>query len=876
MQKRTIRPDPVIPDHEVLRKIGGGAYGEVWLAKGVTGALRAVKIVHRADFSDDRTFEREFDGILNFEPISRDHPGLVHILHVGRSVSEDGPFYYYVMELGDDARRKTFNPVEYEPRTVRTDFLLSDGPMDTDLIIETGKRLALALGHLHDRNLTHRDVKPSNIIFVEGKAKLADIGLVAALDQRTFVGTEGFVPPEGPGSAAADVYSLGKVLYEMATGMDRLQFPELPDQSPPPEQRKKWIQLNRVICEACEPRLARRKYTTADDFAQALATLQQGKKARSKAPLPLPTKILLGVMAVIFLLMSQLAFRQSWGTIVIEGAREQLPLAYRRVILLSQPSDATVYDDQGLRLGATKLSFPLLEAGKEFRVLLEKEGYRDTWVDVLVDPDEERVQYVEVRMLRDAPPKSDELWQDAQGSVYRPEGERHLAIDYVSAENWRQFLNNTEVAADDLPHTFTTYNELGQSKEVVLTTRAAARKFTDWLTDLCRAEGYLREIDGEGDHEIIVDYGSDFPRKELPQEALARNLRPFRGEVRTIPYARFQVDTEPSKASLYIDGRYVGTTPWEDFLPPGVIRYTVQLEGYNAQTRNTELGDRDNFSDLIQLERRPEVVTFGKPWRNSLGLDFVPMGTDLMVARFETRVQDYRQFTEDTGHLHTGPTFEQKDDHPVVNVTRDDARAFCEWLTQREQAEDSQRIQDRHRYRLPTDAEWSRMVGLTEYGSTPEEREDAEGNEKIFPWGEHDWPPPTSTGNYNEDEIEGYSDLFPYTAPVGSYPADSRGLHDISGNVFEWVEDAYRADGSWAVARGASWLSHDPAHLASRFRSVVTDEEPAETHGFRLVLVKMDEAEALEIGAKTTEDEDESTEEDSPAVIELGENEIDR
>ena len=96
-----IRPNPAIPDHEVLRKIGGGAYGEVWLARGVTGALRAVKVVWREDFEDARTFEREFEGILKFEPMSRDHPALVNILHVGRS--PDGvSFYYYVMEVGDD------------------------------------------------------------------------------------------------------------------------------------------------------------------------------------------------------------------------------------------------------------------------------------------------------------------------------------------------------------------------------------------------------------------------------------------------------------------------------------------------------------------------------------------------------------------------------------------------------------------------------------------------------------------------------------------------------------------------------------------------------------------------------------------------------
>ena len=88
-----------IPDHEVLRKIGGGAYGEVWMARGVTGALRAVKVVWREDFEDERSFEREFEGILKFEPISRDHPGLVNILHVGRGSDSENPFYYYVMAV---------------------------------------------------------------------------------------------------------------------------------------------------------------------------------------------------------------------------------------------------------------------------------------------------------------------------------------------------------------------------------------------------------------------------------------------------------------------------------------------------------------------------------------------------------------------------------------------------------------------------------------------------------------------------------------------------------------------------------------------------------------------------------------------------------
>src|SRR5436189_5014062 len=88
---------PRIPDHELLRCIGRGSYGEVWLARNIMGAFRAIKIVHRKSFEDDRPFEREFNGIKKFEPISRSHDSQVDILHVGRTVD----YLYYVMRLAE-------------------------------------------------------------------------------------------------------------------------------------------------------------------------------------------------------------------------------------------------------------------------------------------------------------------------------------------------------------------------------------------------------------------------------------------------------------------------------------------------------------------------------------------------------------------------------------------------------------------------------------------------------------------------------------------------------------------------------------------------------------------------------------------------------
>src|SRR6266478_7403487 len=91
------RAPPQIPDHELLRRIGGGSYGEVWLARSVMGTYRAVKIVYRDSFDTERPFLREFNGIRKFEPISRSHESQVDILQVGKGEG----YFYYVMELAD-------------------------------------------------------------------------------------------------------------------------------------------------------------------------------------------------------------------------------------------------------------------------------------------------------------------------------------------------------------------------------------------------------------------------------------------------------------------------------------------------------------------------------------------------------------------------------------------------------------------------------------------------------------------------------------------------------------------------------------------------------------------------------------------------------
>ena len=292
---------PSVPDHEILRLIGEGAYGEVWLARSIMGNYRAVKVVHRKRFKDDRPYEREFNGIQKYEPFSRAESGLLNILQIGRN--NENKYFYYVMELADDGSlcveklsemkrsdigstessltRQKIDVEKYVPRTLSQ--VLSD---KTRLNAADCLSLALSLTHsigfLHENHLLHRDIKPSNIIFIRGVPKLADIGLLAdASEARSLVGTEGYIAPEGPNSPQGDIFSLGKVLYEASTGKDRHSFPEpisniheLPDPD-------KFLELNAVTVKACQHDFKHR-YTSMYAMRADLELIQEGKSVKRR------------------------------------------------------------------------------------------------------------------------------------------------------------------------------------------------------------------------------------------------------------------------------------------------------------------------------------------------------------------------------------------------------------------------------------------------------------------------------------------------------------------------------------------------------------------------------------------------------------------
>jgi serine/threonine protein kinase len=265
-------PRPSIPEHQLLRIIGEGGGGQVWLARNSIGAYRAVKVVWKNAFQQGQSFTREFSGVLKFEPVSRLHDGLMDVLQVG--VSDAAGYFYCVMELADDVESgQVIVPERYVPRTLAYD-LAGRRRLPIGECVRNGAAIASALGFLHRHSLIHRDIKPSNIIFVNGFPKLADIGLVTAISEpRSHIGTEGFIPPEGAGTPQADIYSLGKILYQMSTGKDRNDYPELPADLGRSAEDRDLLRFNKIVIRACRTKPVRR-FRSAEELMTALLSFQ--------------------------------------------------------------------------------------------------------------------------------------------------------------------------------------------------------------------------------------------------------------------------------------------------------------------------------------------------------------------------------------------------------------------------------------------------------------------------------------------------------------------------------------------------------------------------------------------------------------------------
>ena len=206
---------------------GWGAYGEVYVCEDISGREMAVKIVSKNKLGDD--WERELRGVINYRKITENAPELLQIFHV----EEDDETFFYTMEAADSITEDGYSPDTLAAR-------LKSGPLPKTKLYPVLTAIFSGIKTIHDAGFAHRDIKPDNIIFVKGKPKLGDIGLLSSLSatHTQLAGTLDFLPPEERASGSSgtdrrsrqknDLYAFGKVIYCSVTGCGPQDFPTVP------------------------------------------------------------------------------------------------------------------------------------------------------------------------------------------------------------------------------------------------------------------------------------------------------------------------------------------------------------------------------------------------------------------------------------------------------------------------------------------------------------------------------------------------------------------------------------------------------------------------------------------------------------------------
>jgi serine/threonine protein kinase/Tfp pilus assembly protein PilF len=284
-----------IAHYRILRKLGSGGMGEVYLAEDERlsrqVALKIIASDRSADDTTRRRFLREARAVATLS-----HPGIAHIYDTGAEQETD----FIAMEF-----------IEGETLAKR----ISGERMTIDEILDTAVQLSDAIAEAHEHGIIHRDIKPSNVMITpRGRVKILDFG-IARIDPAAasapsddtdsasatrlgmIIGTTNYMSPEqalgDPADRRSDVFSIGVLLYELITC--RLPFPgktaadtlhRITSAEPEPLARFNYnlpIELERIV-RKCLEKVPAHRYRSARELHTDLAALARDRSSAPSSP----------------------------------------------------------------------------------------------------------------------------------------------------------------------------------------------------------------------------------------------------------------------------------------------------------------------------------------------------------------------------------------------------------------------------------------------------------------------------------------------------------------------------------------------------------------------------------------------------------------
>jgi formylglycine-generating enzyme required for sulfatase activity len=438
-------------------------------------------------------------------------------------------------------------------------------------------------------------------------------------------------------------------------------------------------------------------------------------------------------------------------------------------------------------------------------------------------------------------PTAGKPWQSSTGLWFSYAKNRHTADMPVDFKIYNQFLESTtspfEGEVLPLPAGPAANNK---SVSAVVVPVDDADAFCEWLTQRERNAGRMTFEKEIGWTKIQVS-------KQTNAASNRNGWQAIRLEVIQATYGSIVITSNPSPAKVYENDELLGNTPLTlARVNSGLYNYYLNYPGYKWENLKGSLKVNERKQLHVKLKNINAVI-WDKPWTNSEKIRLQPLGQVLMSVT-EIRRRDYLNYLQAMSYTPLPEQhLERKDelDLPVTHVTHAGAQAYCAWLTNKERK--SELIGQEERYRLPLDDEWSMAAGLPrELGTSP-----AESHLRIlgfYPWG---FQVEILEANVYDSSAaqalrdpkppnRAYNDTFPYTAPVGSFKPNPRQIQDLSGNVWEWVEEAYGGkDTSTAqhgTLRGGSWRTKQMQQLLSSYRLAMPKSTSKDDVGFRIVL----------------------------------------
>jgi len=793
------------PNYEILRILGRGGMGAVYLARQTSlNRLVAIKILPAELDDGENNFTQRFKNEAQ-AMAQLSHPGIVAVYDFGQTTSG---LLYIVMEYIDG-----------------TDVALMverQGRLPSAHAMAITAHVCDALAYAHGKGIIHRDIKPSNIMIgYDGVVKVADFGLAkmsqteqSGLTQSGMVmGTLHFMAPEALtlGRAVdqrADIYAVGVMLYQMLTGklpQGLFEMPSLQVKGLDPRYDgivAKALREDRNLryASAVELRhdldaiLTQPVAGVEASAAEAPNALNAQARPRKPGTVPDPRHPARAAAAARIGLHPQAGKKSSTAllcTLLLVAA----VFGGAAWLVLHQPKDLPA-------LAATdSLTLPVGTSG----------------MDQVVDVD----------------------FTKSHKGFHAKTSTNAIKAEWLEG-NYKLSLSKRGTWWPSQP---VLHDLLLEDFVCEVEARVSGSSEGAWGVGMIRLAEPRHPWTG-----VKLDAASNVEVYSYDEQSLVPLTATRAGSADK--WSTLRVESTGARLRIFLDGVLVVETQDMHRVKPCALTLFLEANAqFEAEFRSIRVWRPKGTGSTITPTSSLPPATKELPFINTLGMKFVPVsGTKVLFCIHETRRQDYAAYANEVPGVNgswklqhrDGIPCGDKDDHPVVGVSWEDSVKFCEWLSEKENKS----------YRLPTDEEWSIAVGLVGkekhgHGITPEMLAGKETT--LFPW-EGDYPPRSSdnAGNYadsawlekfpTESGLRVYSDGFPTTAPVMSFKPNKLGLYDMGGNVWEWLDDWWNSSHQAHVQRGGSFAYHMSNLLLSSCRASSKIGHYANNSGFRVVL----------------------------------------